>query len=181
MLRTRVGYAGGTQKDPTYHRLGDHSEAIEITYDPSRISYKQLLDAFWQGHEPMEPSWSRQYMSIIFVHSEEQRRLAMETKGREEALKKRKIHTEIVPAGTFCRAEDYHQKYYLRRYSSLVEELSALSSGPGDFTETTVAAKINGYLGGGGTLADLQKELKRLELSPVQIERITMILRGAAR
>lgn len=181
VLRTRVGYAGGTHKDPVYHRLGDHSETIEVTYDPSMISYEQLLQVFWEGHEPTVRSWSRQYMSIIFVHSEAQRRLAVETKAREEAERGRKIHTEIVSVREFYPAEDYHQKYYVRRYSALVRELESLSPGSGDFTDTTAAARINGYLGGGGTIDDLKEELACLSVPAAKIERIVTILKGATR
>lgn len=152
-----------------------------MTYDPSMISYEQLLQVFWEGHEPTARPWSRQYMSIIFVHSAEQRRLAEETKAREEAKRGRKVYTEIVPAGTFYRAEDYHQKYYLRRYAKLVEELKVLSPESGDFTDTTAAARINGYLGGGGTLDDLKHELERLRVPAAKIEQIVTILKGATR
>jgi len=82
-----VGYAGGTKKNPTYHSLGDHSETIEIEFDPKKISYKELLDIFWESHEPTVRSFSRQYASFIFFHSEEQKKLAQETKEQLESRK----------------------------------------------------------------------------------------------
>jgi peptide-methionine (S)-S-oxide reductase len=176
-----VGYAGGTKKNPTYHSLGDHSETIEIEFDPKKISYKELLDIFWESHEPTARSFSRQYASFIFFHSEEQRGLAQETKEQLESRKRQKVYTEIVSVGTFYPAEDYHQKYYLRRYAPLVKELSALYPGPDDFTKSTAAAKVNGYLGGNGTLEQLKKELDALGLSPEAIDRIVRVLRGASR
>jgi peptide-methionine (S)-S-oxide reductase len=179
-MRTRVGYAGGTRKDPLYHSLGDHSETIEVAYDPEKISYAELLDVFWQNHEPTTRSSSRQYLSIIFFHSEEQRKLAMMTKEREEALKKRTIYTEVVPAGIFYPAEDYHQKYYLRTASSVMKEFNALYSSPTDFINSTAAAKVNGFLGGDGTIRKLKTDLENLKLAPEAIDRIVKELKGTA-
>ena len=81
MVRTRVGYAGGTTDNPTYYKIGDHSETIQIDYDPSVISYRQLLDVFWNGHNCTLRSPTRQYMSIVFYHNEQQRQLAEDTAG----------------------------------------------------------------------------------------------------
>jgi len=108
VIRTRVGYAGGSSEDPTYHRIGDHSETIQIDFDPERITYTELLDIFWSAHNPRTPSFSRQYRSAIFVHDERQRRFAEQTKKREET--KGKIYTEITALARFYPAEDYHQK-----------------------------------------------------------------------
>ena len=80
VIRTRVGYTGGTTVDPTYHDLGDHSETIQIDYDPTQVSYQALLDVFWNSHNPTTRSWSRQYASAVFYHSDEQKKLAMESR-----------------------------------------------------------------------------------------------------
>lgn len=117
MVRTRVGYAGGTTQGPTYRSLGDHSETIQIDYDPTEISYAELLDVFWDSHNPAYPDHSRQYMSIVFYHDEVQKRLAMETKARQEVRAGSQVFTEIVPYTEFYLAEDYHQKYRLRQGS----------------------------------------------------------------
>ena len=106
MIRTRVGYAGGTMKNPTYHNLGDHTETIQIDYDPTQISYEELLDVFWDSHNPTSRPWSRQYMSIVFYHDEEQKRSAIETRDREGSRREGVIFTEIVPASQFYLAED---------------------------------------------------------------------------
>ncbi len=181
MIRTRVGYAGGTKKDPAYESLGDHSETIEITYDPRKISYGELLDIFWDGHEPTIPSWSRQYMSIIFFHNEDQRKLAVMTKDREERKRKKKIHTEIVPAGTFWPAEDYHQKYYLRNTPLVMNEFKILYPFSVDFVNSTAAAKVNGFLGGNGTIDDLKADLEDSRLSTAVIDRIIKALKGSSK
>ncbi|NLF01056.1 MAG: peptide-methionine (S)-S-oxide reductase [Anaerolineales bacterium] len=165
MVRTRVGYAGGTTRNPTYRNLGDHSETIQIDYDPSQITYAELLELFWSGHDPSRPAGSRQYMSIIFYESEAQKRLAEETRDRE-AAKLGKVTTEIRPAGEFYLAEDYHQKYYLQNTLALMAEFEAIYPDAADFMNSTAVARVNGYIGGHGTLEQLQNESEALGLSP---------------
>jgi peptide-methionine (S)-S-oxide reductase len=165
-VRTRVGYAGGTTQDPTYHNLGDHSEAIQVEYDPARVSYAELLDVFWSSHYPARPSFSRQYASAVFYHDEEQERLALETKEREADKLGGQVYTDIVPAGAFYPAEAYHQKYRLRLTPALMAEFDRMYPVDGDFVASTAAARVNGYLGGHGTLETLQAELDDLGLSP---------------
>src|SRR3990172_2687589 len=108
VVRTRVGYAGGTTQNPAYHNLGDHAESIEVVYDPSRISYEKLLAVFWASHDPAERPWRRQYMSGIFYHNDEQKGLAERTRDREASRIGRPAHTEILPASLFTPAQHYH-------------------------------------------------------------------------
>lgn len=105
-------------------------------------------------------------MSIVFYHNDKQKRLAMETKDREEAKKKGKIYTEIVPFSQFYLAEAYHQKYYLRQIPELVKEFSAIYPDTDDFINSTSVARVNGYAGGYGMQDALQDELDSLGLSP---------------
>lgn len=161
MLGTTVGYAGGSSENPTYRDLGDHAETVEIHYDPAVVSYKQLLDIFWKSHDSGSRSRSRQYMSAIFYHDDEQRKLAVESMQQEEARTHRKLYTEISPAGRFYRAEDYHQKYYLRQRSDLVDQFRKVYPAE-TFVDSTAAARLNGFLAGYGSLTDLQKELDAL-------------------
>lgn len=114
MTATRVGYAGGTTPDPTYQTIGDHSESIQIDYDPDAISYDDLLAEFWAQHSPVRPAHSRQYASIIFYETEDQRRAAEDSKRAMEQLLGRTLYTEIKPFERFYLAEEYHQKYYER-------------------------------------------------------------------
>jgi peptide-methionine (S)-S-oxide reductase len=165
VVRTRVGYAGGTKENPTYRYLGDHSETIQIDYDPGVISYEDLLDAFWRSHRPTQPAWSRQYMSAIFYHDEHQKELALESKARQETELGQKIYTEVVRFERFYLAEDYHQKYELRHVPELLRELRAIYPETEAFVNSTAAARVNGYVAGNGSLQNLESELDQLGLS----------------
>ena len=165
VIRTRVGYAGGQKKDPTYRSIGDHSETIQIDYDPTRVSYKQLLAVFWHSHNPTQRAWSRQYMSAIFFHNDQQRELALETRDFEEKQRNQKIRTEILPFSNFYLAEDYHQKYELRRHRDLMREFKAMYPRDIDFVNSTAAARVNGYMGGNGTSEEMNATLQQLGLS----------------
>ena len=159
MVRTRVGYAGGKHKDPTYHDLGDHTETIEIDFDPGKTSYEKLLAVFWAAHNPCGRAHSRQYMSAIFYRNAEQKKLALETRDRLETQTKGKIATEIAPLTEFYVAEDYHQKYRLRSERGLMDEFRAMYPRDADFVNSTAAARVNSYLDGHGTFAALQMEI----------------------
>lgn len=159
MVRTRAGYCGGTKENPTYRSLGDHSETIQMDFDPETVSYADLLDIFWENHQPEYKSWSRQYASFIFCHNEEQQGLALKTKEREEDWLKKKIYTTIVPYTVFYTAEDYHQKYYLRQQSGIMADFNRMYPNARDFMNSTAAARINGYVAGYGAPARLKTEL----------------------
>lgn len=161
-----MGYAGGTSRHPTYYNLDGHTETVEVDYDPTRISYGQLLGVFWGSHDATAFAFSRQYQSIIFFHNEEQQRLANQSKQQEEARLGRMVATEIIPFSQFYPAEDYHQKYYLRQVPELIADLRAMYPDAGEFRDSTAAARINGYVGGHGTPETLQKELASYGLSP---------------
>lgn len=157
-MRTRVGYAGGTKASPTYRDLGDHSEAIEIDFDRGVISYDDLLDVFWESHDPTGEPWSRQYRAAIFVHGEQQKRLATESRARLGGH----VLTPIEPAGTFWRAEDCHQKFRLRSNRALMKEFRAIYPHDRDFVDSTAAARLNGFLDGHLSREALAAELKAL-------------------
>src|ERR1700722_5471534 len=126
VVRTRVGYTGGRKKHPTYHDLGDHTESLQIDFDPSRLSYADLLDVFWKTHNPCGNRWSRQYMSAVFCADAEQARQALPTRDREAARLRNQITTELLPLDEFYLAEDYHQKYLLQHCMPLLKELAAI-------------------------------------------------------
>jgi peptide-methionine (S)-S-oxide reductase len=126
VVETAVGYSGGTLENPTYRdvcsdRTG-HAEVVQVKFDPARVSYEQLLDVFWRIHDPTQhnrqgPDVGSQYRSAIFFHSSEQEAVARASKEKLEksGRYRRPIVTEITPANTFWRAEEYHQQYLEKR------------------------------------------------------------------
>ena len=167
MVRTRVGYAGGDKPNPTYHNLDGHAETVQIDFDPTRISYEQLLDIFWHSHSPEIRPWSWQYASIIFYHNEDQRKLAEETKfHKEESVKKMKVYTQIMHYTEFFLAEDYHQKYWLQQTPELMREYLSFYPNFKDIINSPAAARVNGLLGGYGTFDGTAEELSSYGLSP---------------
>ena len=175
VIRTRVGYAGGTSSNPTYYNLDGHSETIQIDYDPAQISYNELLDVFWDSHDPTVSSFSQQYSSIIFYHNEVQKRLAIESKQQEEARLGRKIVTKIIPFSEFYLAEDYHQKYYLQREPELMKDFNTIYPDTEDFVSSTAAARVNGYVGGYGISEVLQEVVGSFGLSETGRNRLVEI------
>jgi peptide-methionine (S)-S-oxide reductase len=126
VLDTSVGYTGGKADQPTYDQVctgrTGHAEAVEVTFDPTQVSYESLLQIFWENHDPTTPNRQgpdvgEQYRSAIFVHSPEQESAAKTSKASLEASGRfrRPIVTQIVPATTFWRAEEYHQQYLEKR------------------------------------------------------------------
>jgi peptide-methionine (S)-S-oxide reductase len=177
VVRTRVGYAGGTTDSPTYYNVGDHAETIQIDYDPDKIFYSELLKVFWESHSSTVQSWSTQYRSIVFYHNDEQHRLATATRQKREAETGRTVLTEIAPYSGFYLAEDYHQKYYLQQSRELMNELRTIYPDFGDFIYSTVVARINGLLGGYGSLESLEERLSSFGLSPMLESRLIEIAR----
>ena len=165
MIRTRVGYAGGEKINPTYHDLGNHSETIQIDYDPEKITYPQLLQIFWDNHNCKLKSFSRQYMSIIFFHNLKQQELATQSMQEQEKKLDTKLVTEILPLTQFYRAEDYHQKYKLQLREDISGELKKMYPNFQDFVDSTAVARINGFIGGHGTSEQLKKEISTYGLT----------------
>lgn len=137
-----------------------------MDFDPSRISYEQLLTVFWASHHPGSHPWSRQYMNAVFYHNEAQQRLALASKKQIADKSKGEVYTEVLSAIEFYPAEDYHQKYYLRGVSKLYDEMHCIYPNDRDFNNSTAAARLNGYLGGYGSKTNFQSELDSLGLSP---------------
>ncbi|MCF8072983.1 MAG: peptide-methionine (S)-S-oxide reductase MsrA [Desulfarculaceae bacterium] len=122
VVSTTSGYTGGQTENPTYEEVSagttGHAEALRVVYDPAKVSYQKLLEVFWRNIDPTVKDRQfcdvgNQYRSAIFYHDAEQKRLADQSRAKLEASGKfDAIHTEIVPAGPFYPAEDYHQNYY---------------------------------------------------------------------
>lgn len=153
VIKTRVGYAGGAKENPTYKDIGDHTETILIEFDSEKISYPELLELFWDNHPY---SYSRkmgknQYASRIFYTGEEQRSQA-ETSKTEKGSEEN-VATKIQELN-FTVAEDYHQKYRLR-HSKMMGNFSDMT--PKEFSDSPLAAKLNGYAAGHLNLKDIKK------------------------
>jgi peptide-methionine (S)-S-oxide reductase len=123
VISTTSGYTGGHTANPSYEQVSHggtgHAEAVEIVYDPAKVSYQKLLDVFWHNTDPLAKDRQfcdrgDQYRTAIFYHDDEQRRLAEASKAAVAERFQKPIETQIVPAGPFYKAEEYHQDYYLK-------------------------------------------------------------------
>ncbi|XP_076244505.1 methionine sulfoxide reductase A isoform X2 [Calliopsis andreniformis] len=169
VIRTCVGYAGGQKESPSYRNIGDHTEVVDIEYNPDVISYSQLLALFWQNHEyGLTTKIKRQYMSLILYHDEEQKLLAEKSREQEQRKRTDLVLTEIRKFEKFYPAEDYHQKYRLRNHPWLVE-ITGLTSDE-VLRSSPLAAKLNGYIAGAGTLDQFEKDLPKLGLSEKAVQ-----------
>ncbi|MCB0175950.1 MAG: peptide-methionine (S)-S-oxide reductase [Anaerolineae bacterium] len=182
MVRTRVGYTGGKKLNPTYYSLGDHTETLQIDYDPTVITYDELLAIFWSSHNPTRRTWSQQYKAAIFVHNERQQRQAERSKSAISEEKtgrffNRKIHTEIIPASTFYLAENYHHKYLLQHSPQIWAEIREIYGKPSDWIDSTAAARLNAYVGGYGSSIQLEEEIKALGLSAAGQKQLWKLVR----
>jgi methionine-S-sulfoxide reductase len=124
VTKTRVGYAGGGVENPTYKQVCSdttgHAEVVEVTYDPGKVPYEQLLAVFWAEHDPTQvnrqgPDFGSQYRTVIFVHDEEQRAAAEASRAQVQERLSRPVATTIEDAPPFWEAEDYHQQYLEKR------------------------------------------------------------------
>ena len=160
-----MGYTGGTTSDPTYHNLGDHTETVQLDYDPQVVLYEELVRVFFASHSPRYASSSRQYMSAIFFHNADQERVAREVKAQEETRTGAVLQTEILPASQFYLAEDYHQKYALQGDRLLMHDFRGMYADITGIVDSTAATRVNAYLYGLGSLEQLRRELDSLGLS----------------
>lgn len=147
--------------------MGDHTEALQVDFDPALMSYAELLRVIWAEHDPSAPPRSVQYRAVILTADAEQARAAEESRALLAERMGRPVLTPIQPLGSFTRAEDYHQKYRLRQWPTLCAELLETCGGDAErFVDSTPAARLNGYLAGYGDAAALERELAALPLLP---------------
>lgn len=163
VLKTRVGYSGGTSPSPTYQNIGDHTEIVEIQFNPELTKFKEIINLFYSKHNFTLPQ-KTQYKSVILYVDEEQKKIALEEmeKAKEKYNKNTIFYTFLQKFEKFYQAEDYHQKYWLRCENDIFKELNLSNS---QLINSTLATKINGYLGGNSKedfnlLNILQKEYK---------------------
>ena len=163
MIRTRVGYAGGSTNAPTYRNIGNHTETVQGDFDPEKITFRRLLDILWDSHTYTRQTTITQYKNAVFYHTQEQRQQAEASKQALEHRTGREVQTDILPVESFTLAEDYHQKYLLK-HSSLKSFLNRFHAHAIDIVNSTAAARLNGYAGGNGTREQLLREIHLLGL-----------------
>lgn len=161
MLATRVGYAGGELAEPSYHEIGDHMEAVEVTFDPERVSYDELLDVFWGMFPANIPPGPSRVRTAVLTSGETQREAAAASKRRLRRALKDRIYTDVRAGAEFWPAERMHQKFHLQRvYPDLVEELAR-----GDvdaFLASTAASRLNAWVSGFADDAALEEAAREL-------------------
>lgn len=147
IVRTRVGYAGGTKRDPSYHALGDHTEVFQVDYDPEGISYTDLLERVFRSHNPRRQTQKTQYQNIVFAANSAQRE-TLDAYLDANGLSPEGIDTRIEQLSRFHLAEDYHQKHSLRSQRSLMTVFEETGYDDEDLRESPAAAKLNGHAAG---------------------------------
>jgi len=181
VIRTAVGYTGGTTAHPDYRHIGDHSETVRIEFDPQQISYAELLKVFWESHDPSDEIYQRQYRNAIFYTDEDQHRQAEDSARSLEKSTGRPVRTAIEPAGKFYLAEDYHQKYLLRGADDLFGFYRKIYPEESRLIASTAAARVNGYLGCNGTRDELEENLQHLGLPRPLQERLVGYVSSSCR
>ncbi|KAI4314767.1 hypothetical protein L6164_027643 [Bauhinia variegata] len=150
VIRTKVGYAGGSKTNPEYRSLGDHAESVQVEYDTRLTSFNELLNVFWSSHDPRQvfgqgPDVGGQYRSIIFTNGTEESRLATASKQLEQARSRNSIvTTQITPLGTFYPSEADHQKFELKQNPFLLQLIGNLPEE--ELQRSSLATKLNGYV-----------------------------------
>jgi peptide-methionine (S)-S-oxide reductase len=177
VIRTRVGYAGGTTPVPVYREMGDHTETVEIDFDSGQITFDSLLEVFWSHHNPLNINdfKGRQYLSILFYRDEVQQQSIQRVKERMEA-DKGPLDTTVVPYSEFYLAEDRHQKYYLKRFPDAIDKLGALYDSPEDLVNSTLAARLNGLAKGYSNLEPIKREILEWPIAPNEQTELTNLI-----
>ena len=172
VVRTRVGYAGGSTPRPTYEHIGDHVEAIQIDYDPVRISYWQLLEVFWKNHDTTGAPLRPQYRCAIFVAGPQQTELAVQSRAQAAQRIGSNIRAQVCPAGRFYSAESYHQKYHLRQHVELIEEINTIYAHDDRIMNSTLCARLNAIVAGYGDASLVHDEMASYGMSPKARQRV---------
>lgn len=170
VVRTRVGYAGGTEPAPSYYSLGDHTEVVRVEYDPTALDYSDLLDVFWANHNPFSAAFKRQYRGVVLVHDDAQREAAEASAAARADRTGQSVETAIESLDSFTPAEDYHQKYELRSTPVLGDELEDIY-GPA-LVDSTAAARLNGFVAGHGDPDQREAVLADVALTPAALSEL---------
>ncbi|WP_205254390.1 peptide-methionine (S)-S-oxide reductase [Halorubellus sp. JP-L1] len=145
VVRTRTGYAGGTDPDPTYERIGDHSEVVQVDYDPAETTFEALVETAVAEHDPTRQPAKRQYHHVLFYESDEERATVERAL---DALAVPQVETRVEPLESFAVAEPYHQKFNLRGKRWATDAFDDAGYDRADVRESPAAAKLNAVLAG---------------------------------
>lgn len=174
VVRTRVGYAGGTTPDPDYHALGDHTEVVQVEYDPDVLAYDDLLDVFWDNHAWDSEAPKRQYRGVVLAGDEHKRAVAQRSSDALADRTGRSVRTPVELLDRFYLAEDYHQKYELRSTPALGDDLADFLGAT--LVDSTVAARLNGFAAGHGTAEHRRALLADLDLPPALLDGVRRLV-----
>ncbi|WP_248926264.1 peptide-methionine (S)-S-oxide reductase MsrA [Paenibacillus hamazuiensis] len=179
VVRTRVGYAGGTSANPTYRQLGDHSETVEIDFDPQTVTLGHLLNVFWSHHNPanINDYKGRQYRSLVLYRDKRQFDVIVQTMKKLEEQGAGKPDTEVSPFSEFYLAEDRHQKYYLKRYPDAIAKLGAIYPSHEDLVNSTLAARLNGLAKGYANMEQIVREIRSWPLEADERDGMIRLIR----
>ncbi|RIX60153.1 peptide-methionine (S)-S-oxide reductase [Paenibacillus nanensis] len=166
VVRTRVGYAGGSSPNPSYREMGDHTETVQVEFDPSKLSFRQIVTVFWDNHKPSNINGykGRQYQSLLFYEDASQKEVIHQVLQELKVGGRGEPDTEIHPYASFYLAEERHQKYYLKRYPHAMETLLPLFDTHAEFNDSTIAARMNGLAKGYTGLERVKKEIETWEM-----------------
>jgi peptide-methionine (S)-S-oxide reductase len=171
-VRTRVGYAGGEKENPTYRSLGNHTETFQVDFDPTVITFGELVTMFWESHNPCAAGGSTQYKKIVFYHSPEQQATIEKTRLAIEEQRGEPVRTEIRKAPTFWNAEDYHQKYRLRNRKNLMAIFDEIYPDGASFRDATLTMRANAFLAQKFSREAMRAAILDADISDEQKERL---------
>lgn len=180
VIRTRVGYAGGTKVNPTYREMGDHTEIIEMDFDPTMMDYSEILNLFWAHHhaQRLNQYRGRQYMSLLLYHNDQQKEKAIQVKQKWENEFHAKIQTEINAYTGMYLAEDKHQKYYLKRFPKAYNTIKGLFSTHQELVDSTLVTRLNGFVREFGSIQDIERDLMNWGLTKKELSSLITRIRS---
>ncbi|MFS0836465.1 peptide-methionine (S)-S-oxide reductase MsrA [Paenibacillus sp. 1P03SA] len=181
VIRTKTGYAGGTAERPTYRDMGDHTETVELDFDPAVITFEDILDVFWDHHNPMNINGykGRQYLSLILYHNAEQRE-AVQTvisRRKKQGSSRAETETEVALYSVFYPAEERHQKYYLKRFPDALDKLGTLYPSHRELVSSTLAARLNGLAKGYTSLERVAGEIREWPMEAAARQKVLDLIR----
>ncbi|SDX92744.1 peptide-methionine (S)-S-oxide reductase [Paenibacillus sp. CF384] len=179
ITRTRVGYTGGTTDNPATRHAGDHTEMVEIEFDPAVVKLETILDLYWNSHKPANINnyRDRLYNSLILYRDQAQLSVIQEVMQKRGEQGSGVPDTELTPFSVFYPAEDRNQKYYLKRYPDAVDKLRTLFKTEDDLTNATLAARLNGIAKGFANMDTIIQDIRTWQISSEEQEEIIQLIK----